>query len=368
MRLMPGAFFTERAMRTGKLQVANEGLVTAAERAAIVLEYRDSFAKLARAQQRQRCVFEAGVDYDAPLPHAQSARQMVRLLDWQVEAHVAEKHLDAAIDDIAMALRLSHDLRPRGPAISQLVSFALDAVITSSLLPKVLASPGLTLEQCDRLLDLLKRRFSDQVNPLSEALRAEYIMYRDLLYHLERMEKLEALAELPEPIKEKVPEMSAEDFAAEIKTLNRWIVPLIDAQSPSGRELRMFVEAQQGVLKETRLTQGFMTWVPQFTEANRRDRTRLGATRCLIALRRWQLKMKNANPPDLHVLCKEAGMEEIPIDEYSIMGDPLRWALITGEFVIYSVAGDGKDDGGRNDWSFGQQPGDWIFRLPAAVQ
>ena len=35
----------------------------------------------------------------------------------------------------------------------------------------------------------------------------------------------------------------------------------------------------------------------------------------------------------------------------------------SADFVIYSVAADGKDDEAQADWKFGQQPGDWAFRL-----
>jgi hypothetical protein len=37
--------------------------------------------------------------------------------------------------------------------------------------------------------------------------------------------------------------------------------------------------------------------------------------------------------------------------------------VIEGKPVIYSVGPDGKDDKALSDWLYGQQPGDFIFRL-----
>jgi hypothetical protein len=360
-------FLTERAVQTGKLQVAKQEDIDPVERAQIVSEYAESFDKLAHAQQRPRCVFETGIGITTLLPHAQSSRQVIRLLDWRVEAHVAEGRIDAALDDIVMGLRLSRDLRPRGFMISQLVSMALDAVVTASLIPKVLASPDLEVAHCERLLDLLTRHANSDLDPFAEGLRMEYVMTRDLLHQIELKQDPIVLAELAGQAKAAADAMGAEDFTVEIALLNGYFKPWIGPGDLLTRGAFQMQPAQQAALEKMKIGRDVLTGMPQFVESCRRHRTRLGATRCLIALRQWQLKSKNANPPDLHVLCKELDIGPVPVDEYSKTGEPLRWALITGEFVIYSVGADGKDDGGRIDWQFGQELGDWIFRLPAVT-
>jgi hypothetical protein len=100
------------------------------------------------------------------------------------------------------------------------------------------------------------------------------------------------------------------------------------------------------------------------TEARRRNLTRLGATQCLVALRRWQIARLNEPPPDLLTVCRAAGMKAIPVDYYSESRGPLLFTTSGADRVVYSVANDGKDDKARLDWNFGQQNGDWIFRLP----
>jgi hypothetical protein len=36
--------------------------------------------------------------------------------------------------------------------------------------------------------------------------------------------------------------------------------------------------------------------------------------------------------------------------------------VASGKPIVYSLGRDQKDDGGAMDWSFGEQPGDFIFQ------
>lgn len=192
-RAARGPALAERLGRTGRLQVQAQGSVSAAQRRRNVLEYRDSFDKLAAAQKRPRCAFETGLDMNARLPHAQSSRQVVRMLNWRVEMWVAQGEPDRALDDVEMALRLSRDLRPRGPVISQLVSVAIDSMTLGDIVPRILNAPALEPADCDRLRDILARHESQAVDPLGEAFRVEYLMLRDLVHRLELKDDLGAL-------------------------------------------------------------------------------------------------------------------------------------------------------------------------------
>ena len=88
----------------------------------------------------------------------------------------------------------------------------------------------------------------------------------------------------------------------------------------------------------------------------------LHTTECLIALRLWRIRSREA-ATDLEKVTRAAGLPGVPIDPYS--GQPLRMAIIDGEPVIYSVGKDGRDDGGRIDSDLDRKPGDRTFRLPA---
>jgi hypothetical protein len=95
-------------------------------------------------------------------------------------------------------------------------------------------------------------------------------------------------------------------------------------------------------------------------EATVRNRTRLAGTQALITVRRYILT-HSAPPPDRETAVREAGLAGVPTDAYS--GQPIRFKLVNGKPIVYSVGRDQKDDGGATDAKFESQPGDYIFRL-----
>lgn len=357
----------ERVERTSKVQFAATPEASPDERAAIVAEYEMAFEKLASAQHRKRCVFETGIGIDARLPHALAARQVVRLLDLRVDAHVREGAIAAALDDVDMALRLSRDLRPRGSLIPQLISVALDSTILTSLVPTILGAPRLEVAQCDRLLDMISRHEREGGDVLVEGFRMEYLLLREMLYRIENEEDdMPDFPDTTEVADEELADLTPQDFADELDALNRFFRPLVNPDKRTIREWDELLSEQQPLAESMKLLGKLLPTVSQFIEAACRDRTRLGATRCLVALRRWQCQRGTELPQDLLTVCKAAGMKSVPIDEYSESGEPLRSTMIDGEFVIYSVARDKNDDQAQFDWDFGKYNGDWIFRLPAA--
>jgi hypothetical protein len=92
-----------------------------------------------------------------------------------------------------------------------------------------------------------------------------------------------------------------------------------------------------------------------------------------IALRRYQLKYKNY-PPDLNALAPEflSAVQIDPVD-----GEPLRYRRNSdGTFVLYSIASNGKDDGGDASTSdhspyyywLGRHELDWVWPQPATAK
>jgi hypothetical protein len=381
------------ARETLTLKMMREGAEPGA-RQDLVDEYAAAFAKLAEAQKRKRCAFEAGLGLDSMFHHAQASRAVVRLLEWRVEFKLAASEIGAALDDVEMALRLARDLRPRGAIICQLVSVALDSVIAQGLIGRVLAVPGLTSADCDRLLELLARHDREGVDSASEGFRVEYLSLRDLLHRLELKEKLGDLVgspsssngtvlarlfdkvsggqrlEIATRVDELLESMTAQEFAAANKSLNLYFGPLVDSQPLALRKADEWIRSQErdddGETLFDLLKRHLFPAIPQALEAVRRDRTRMGALRCLVALRRWQIENGRVLPADLLTACKAAGLKSVPIDAYSATGEPLRFTIQGEEPVVYSVGKDGKDDGARADWNWGQTKGDFIFRLPPA--
>jgi hypothetical protein len=96
-------------------------------------------------------------------------------------------------------------------------------------------------------------------------------------------------------------------------------------------------------------------------EAITRREATIHAIEALAAVRRWQLVHK-ALPTDLATACREAKLPAVPTDPYN-NEEPLKYLVLDGQPVVYSVGKDGKDDGGRKDNSLNLQPGDLTFRL-----
>jgi hypothetical protein len=122
-----GAALHERFVRTMELMQKDQATFDPAIRAAIVEEYKEAFEKLATAQKRKRCVFDAGIGVDVLLPHAQSARQAVRLLNWRTEAALGNERIDVAIDNVEIGapkvesceIRIAHGSRATCERISR---------------------------------------------------------------------------------------------------------------------------------------------------------------------------------------------------------------------------------------------------------
>ena len=84
-----------------------------------------------------------------------------------------------------------------------------------------------------------------------------------------------------------------------------------------------------------------------------RARATLHADLCLVAMCRWQL-VERESTRSLLTTVKSAGLNSVPIDPYD--GKPLKLVTSGREPVIYSLGGDGKDDGGRTESKYGTQP------------
>jgi hypothetical protein len=71
------------------------------------------------------------------------------------------------------------------------------------------------------------------------------------------------------------------------------------------------------------------------------DAAVVAGTKCLVALKRWQVTNRQA-PTDLAAVCGAAGLPAVPTDPFS--GALMRMTLVNGEPVVYSIGSDGVDD------------------------
>jgi hypothetical protein len=357
-----------------------------AQLVSLAIEHDQSFKKLAQAQIRKQCVFETGLGIETSLPHLIPARTAARLLVYRTEGDLARNRIDSALDNVDMALRLGRDLRPRGFVITQVVSMSIDTNTLDVAVPKILGHSELKTADCDRLLEIMARHKDEELDLFREGFRFEYLALRVLLHRLESKDDLSTTfgapgstngmvlaqqiarggqtdANLARAIDRTLAAMTAADFAGEIKSLDSYFGPLINSGNRARHKLIELSPEQLRAAERMKLVKDLCVSVPFVVDACLRDTTRVRATQCLVALRRWKLEHNNKLPPDLLTACRAAGMKSVPVDEYSVTGEPLRFTTLETSPVIYSVGSDGNDDRAQLDWNWGQSKGDWVFRL-----
>jgi hypothetical protein len=269
-------------------------------------------------------------------------------------------------------------MSPRGGEICQLVAVAVEALTFRHIVDPILADDRLTSAQCQRLSSLLEIQARERIDQFLEGCRSEYIMKRVALYDLEHRTGLFPPGISPgkvfnefmlidyDPAKFDIAlsRLPASHFAREVAFLQetqRLIEQSKDQNYAQRKSLWKPIDQQ---MKDANLILGVILSSPigPIDEAATRGNTRLNGYRCLIAVKLSQLENRRY-PEDLESAVKAAGLEEVPDDPY-LAGGKIRLAIINSRPVVYSVASDFKDDGGRRDWKFSNQPGDFLFPMP----
>jgi hypothetical protein len=410
LRLME--VFQQRSDQYSRFEEAWEKDPKSVDHAAVdawLAEYETGFKKLALAEQRPQCVFQTGRSLQSPFPHIEAAREVARVVTWRTRRDLQRGDFQRPLEDLQTLLRLSRDLRPRGAAVCQLVSIAVDGICCEQMVPAILTAPAVEARHCDRLLTLLAEHEANRIDAFVEGNRADYITARLALHDLQHrtgsfdpqlMQDIwgrsgdmtsplacfrifadlgggsnpEQLAKLAATLQGKLlpgawsggKMLSDEDYAHEADALNRFFASILAfaGQPRSLQQERADIEAAETPLLETTLLAKWLIPAESaFLHGIRRNEAILRGTRCLVALRRWQLE-HGGPPPDLDTLVKAAGMSQVPTDPYS--GRPMLMTTIDERPVIYSVGPDGQDDRALVEWNFSTRnsTGDLLFRLP----
>jgi hypothetical protein len=91
------------------------------------------------------------------------------------------KQIEAAIQ---RSFRLSRDLQPRGHEVCQLVSMAMDGRMLAGIERLIITDSRLTVQQLDRLLELLEAHKQQMLNRPEEGLKMHYIVSRNSIEDL----------------------------------------------------------------------------------------------------------------------------------------------------------------------------------------
>ena len=362
----------------------------------LLAEYGTGFRLLAEAQKRPQCVYATRLGADVLLPHVQATRAVARVVSLRTFRNVEKGNLDAVIADVATILRLSRDLNRRGGFINQLVSAAIARYALHDAVSRMLPSPRLTTAQCDKLLKVLVEHEKKLIDGYAEGTKTEYLMQRSVLRELAgrpdapdpaandsaRKNLAEVLTQVSQQSNGEVavPASVLElfkkgpiatqptEYAATLKALSDTTAgELADLRRPYA-ERAAHVSARQAAFPSGTLTAQVIRALRgqggNLLDALENRKAYERSVKALVAARRWQLS-KRANPIDLAEACKAAGIGAVPQDPFA--AGPLKMSVVDGRLVVYSVARDGKDDGGKIDSRGAPQPGDILVSVPATA-
>jgi hypothetical protein len=328
------------------------------------------------AQAKPGTVFETTFNVDTLLPHVQASRTLARLSILQL-AYARTKH-DFALAESAIrrGLRMSRDLQPRGFAVCQLVSIAIDGLILQGIQRLTITDPQLTVQQCDQLLSALAEHEQRRMDQYREALQTEYLSTCCSIADLQsgRIKFSEMLDALGAGDSKPPATEPTFGYPVEIAACHRVFKMALDESHipyPQWKQASAFRAEIDRLLKVAReanasgqptsaakLVLITAPAVNALRDAAARNYTALAGTQSLIALRRYELAHKSL-PATLESAFAETTHKNVPTDFYS--AKPLQYAMVDGKPIIYSVGQDLKDDGGRADWKWGEQPGDFLF-------
>jgi len=377
----------------------NRAAVTLAEVNALLAEYKVGFQKLEAAQRKPECVFQTGVSIAALLPHAQSARSVARAACLRGWSDCQQGNLDAAIQVAEDMFRLGRDINRRGQQISALVATACDRLVCDQILRDVLLHPDLTIQQCDRLLSVVREHAQKSDSRWRRAIQGDYVMARTTVHDLQYRAGFfspEAIDEFgldreklqgntygqfavklwfdlisgndapPDEAGAVVDAMTDDDFANEVRVMNGFYQSVFEALDRPVHELRARwkqIEDRLPTPGRWEISRSYLSTASTIGAVACRERISLNGHFALICIRRWQLEHGQSVPPDLKTALQDVGVTEPLLDAYGT-GEPLRLTTIAGQPVVYSLGGDGKDDKGLIDCGYDpNNPGDWTFRL-----
>jgi hypothetical protein len=151
----------------------------------LLATYERGFEQILRAQDREECVFEQELTFSANRPHLAANLSFIPVASLRVLWDLRKEEFSRPLEIVDMALRLARDIRNRAPLMDQMSATAVDR-LACTLAMDILSAPGITVRHVEQLIEIFKHHEGLALaNPLGEAFRAEYVLYRDYLRQLQ---------------------------------------------------------------------------------------------------------------------------------------------------------------------------------------
>jgi hypothetical protein len=366
---------------TNQAQAAAASSLTRAEAAAEVLRglepYNAVVDELRSASRRPYARFNIHYDTDIAtailLPHLATMKSLTVLFQVRASAELALDRTDQAWADTRMALYLADTVKDEPFLISKLVQVAL---VQMALRP---VWEGLAEHKwSDAQLAEIEQRLG-KVNLLADAAmrgeRAMDILTVDQLRNQGRLEPDDSSSRFPAELRLLLGGFFYQNELSIARLYQQYIVPVVDAANQRVYPSRTL--ANDGAAADS-VARGFRPYklfaqmlLPAISKTETKfafGQTRVNEAIVACALERYRLA-EGQFPASLESLSPRF-LQPMPHD--LITGAPLLYRLTpNGQFILYSVGWNEKDDGGSAEVAQTGpstpelREGDWIWRYPA---
>jgi hypothetical protein len=327
--------------------------------------------KVDQAQQKKRCIFVSGMGFDSLAPHVQDARQICRADCLHIYHAQMKDDFTEAEQSIKRSLRFASDLRLRGLMVNQLVSFAIENIILEDIADYTLKQKSLKSKQCDRLMVLLADRQRLLKPALTEGLKMEYIICRNTINDFQNgrlnrndLATIFKFINMDGKINITEDNLANINWQTDITELNRVCTYCLSIITKP-YDKSAFIEFENTEIPKLKGERAIATLVlvPTITipcEAYNRTQAHLAGTQCLIAVKKYILS-NNKIPADLATAVSETELKTVPLDPFD--GKPMRYKVVDGKPIVYSIGQDQKDNEATLEWPKDDPSGDLIYRI-----
>jgi hypothetical protein len=317
------------------------------------------------------------------LPHLAALKSVSQVLQLRAIAELQNVQSEKALDDVNLALGLADSVRTEPFIITHLVRIAILDITLQPIYEGLAAHKWSDVQLAELDSELSKLDFLADYELSTRGERAAHIKIVDWLEH--KRSRFWELFNMFDDDEKKI--MNNFFLSAEIYLMPRgwyyqseialsqaqqeWVFPMVNdsQQIVSPQFARKSVDA----VSSLRATAGnlfvrlLLPELGKYAQRSAYGQTSVNLARVAIALERYRLAQGNF-PESLDALAPQF-LEKIPHD--IINGEPLHYRkTAAGNFVLYSVGWNERDDGGILILKKGSTPevdrdqGDWVWKYP----
>jgi len=384
--------YRELAMKTNQFAVPPQPQSPAADVLLALGKYDTTVEEVRQAAKLPECRFPLDYDNEDPaailLPHLAALKQTSKLLQLRALAELENGQSDKAAADVLLTLRLTDYIRNEPTFIDVLVRAAMTDIALQPVY-EGLAKHRWTDAQLAAIEDELARQ--DYLVDYNSALRWERAFSNGIIDYLAKRDTRRRYVELFGTIYEDDFSKQTRDDYAELIAwgvalmptgwldLNRlaiaqfheqWTLHVADAEKhqvmPAAADDMVWQARHWHGTPVNFMVKWFVVGLGNGPHRFARTQSTVDLARTAMALERCRLA-QGSYPETLEVLAPKY-LDKIPGDV--VGGQPLKYRReADGQFVLFSVGWNGKDDGGVTGYAEGSDKpnfdfGDWVWQYP----